>query len=64
MGRCNPSKGTSMTKDEDEIILVKAEFVCSNFDEDCEGVENKVKCWLYEPECGLCPFLYQAREST
>ena len=31
--------------------------VCSDFDEDCAEVVDKVNCWLYAPECGTCPFL-------
>ena len=30
---------------------------CSNFDNDCWGIECKLSCWLYAPECGVCPFL-------
>jgi hypothetical protein len=44
---------------QDEIVEVETEVICSDFDEDCEGVKNKVNCWLYQPECGLCPFLKQ-----
>jgi hypothetical protein len=55
-------KSQNMTKD--EILSVETEVVCADFDEDCEGVKDKVKCWLYQPECGLCPFLYQARKSA
>ena len=49
------------SEEQDEIIEIKTEVVCSDFDEDCEGVKNKVNCWLYQPECGLCPFLKQPR---
>lgn len=31
--------------------------VCSDFDEDCRDVPDKVHCWLYDPAKGRCPFL-------
>jgi hypothetical protein len=30
---------------------------CSDHDEDCEGIEDKVHCWLYDPARGMCPYL-------
>jgi hypothetical protein len=30
---------------------------CSDFDEDCVDVKDKVWCWLHAPECGECPYL-------
>jgi hypothetical protein len=24
---------------------------------DCHGISDKVGCWLYDPEQGICPFL-------
>lgn len=30
---------------------------CADKDEDCAEVTNKVKCWLYAPERGMCPYL-------
>jgi hypothetical protein len=48
----------------DDITPIETEVVCSDFDKDCEGVKNKVNCWLYQPECGLCPFLNRARSQT
>ena len=30
---------------------------CTDFDEDCEDVEDKVKCFLYDPAKGYCPYL-------
>jgi hypothetical protein len=35
----------------------ETEVICSDFDEDCKEVKNKTLCWLYQPECGLCPYL-------
>jgi hypothetical protein len=32
---------------------------CADFDDDCPGVQDKVKCWLYAPEEGYCPYLRQ-----
>lgn len=34
---------------------------CSDHDEDCEDLPDKVGCWLYAPEKGMCPYL---REET
>jgi hypothetical protein len=51
-----------MTKE--EALPVELEVICSDFDEDCEEVENKVNCWLYQPECGLCPFLSPNKENN
>jgi hypothetical protein len=31
--------------------------VCSDFDEDCVEVPNKLHCWLYDPAKGRCPYL-------
>lgn len=31
--------------------------ICADHDEDCPGVVNKLKCWLYDPCRGMCPFL-------
>lgn len=30
---------------------------CSDLDEDCESIADKLHCWLYAPERGMCPFL-------
>lgn len=30
---------------------------CSDFDDECVDVVDKVRCWLHMPECGYCPFL-------
>lgn len=29
---------------------------CRDFDKECEGLDY-VKCWLYDPGKGWCPFL-------
>jgi hypothetical protein len=44
-----------------ETLPAEVKVICSDFDEDCDGVESKVNCWLYQPECGLCPFLNKAK---
>jgi hypothetical protein len=33
---------------------------CSDKDEDCAEVMDKVKCWVYAPERGMCPYLRSA----
>jgi hypothetical protein len=30
---------------------------CSDHDEECEDIADKVNCWLYDPGRGMCPFL-------
>lgn len=31
--------------------------VCRDFDEDCDDIADKVRCYLYDPAKGRCPFL-------
>ena len=31
--------------------------VCSDLDDDCDSIANKVRCWLYDPAKGRCPYL-------
>lgn len=31
--------------------------VCSDFDDDCDSIVDKVHCWLYDPAKGRCPYL-------
>ena len=33
---------------------------CSDHDEDCDDLPDKVNCWLYAPERGMCPYLRAA----
>jgi hypothetical protein len=35
---------------------------CSDLDDDCEDIENKVRCWLHAPEKGMCPWLREERK--
>ena len=30
---------------------------CSDHDEDCHDIEDKVHCYLYDPIRGMCPYL-------
>jgi hypothetical protein len=30
---------------------------CRDFDEDCDDIPDKVKCYLYDPAKGMCPYL-------
>jgi hypothetical protein len=30
---------------------------CTDYDEDCADLEDKVGCWLYDPGRGMCPYL-------
>jgi hypothetical protein len=36
---------------------------CSDHDDECPEVANKVNCWLYAPERGMCPYLRAAASS-
>lgn len=43
-----------------EMMMDRAEreaCSCSDHDEDCEDLPDKVNCWLYAPEKGMCPYL-------
>ncbi len=31
--------------------------MCADLDSDCTEVENRVVCWMYAPEQGICPYL-------
>lgn len=37
---------------------------CSDLDEDCEGVEDKLHCFLYDPQRGYCPYLRSGERSA
>lgn len=30
---------------------------CSDLDDDCDTIPDKVHCYLYDPAKGFCPFL-------
>ena len=30
---------------------------CSDYDEECKDIKDKVKCYLYDPGRGMCPYL-------
>lgn len=30
---------------------------CTDFDKDCDEVTDKIKCYLYDPVRGYCPYL-------
>jgi hypothetical protein len=34
---------------------------CSDYDEDCPGMENAVACWMYDIKTGYCPLLRKNR---
>ena len=37
---------------------------CSDFDEDCDEVRDKVICYLYDPQRGMCPYLRADDETS
>lgn len=41
-----------------DINKLDKDQVCADIDEDCPGIKDKVACWIYDPEQGLCPWLY------
>lgn len=47
----------------DEIVTMLSEAVegatpnCSDLDDDCASITDKVHCYLYDPAKGFCPFL-------
>lgn len=45
------------TKDDVELPQVSQCPDCSDHDEDCDDLLDKVNCWLYAPERGMCPYL-------
>lgn len=51
---------------EPKVIPIAAQNApdCDDRDEDCPGIEDKVNCWLYAPERGMCPFLRADGEHT
>lgn len=47
-------------KDESVHMLFsrgRAMRICKNFDNDCNDVESKTTCWLFDVTTGVCPFL-------
>ena len=40
-----------------ERILDDGNSRCSDFDQDCWGIQCKLSCWMYDPTKGICPFL-------
>lgn len=54
-----------MSKDDQEALLTAEPAKthcpsCSDFDEDCEDIADKVHCYVYAPERGMCPYLRAA----
>ncbi len=43
--------------DDCEVKLPARPPVCSDFDDDCDIIADKVHCWLYDPAKGRCPYL-------
>jgi len=45
--------------EEKEEVILESDNVkyCSDFDDECEDVPCKMKCWLYDKEKGMCPFI-------
>lgn len=36
---------------------------CADFDADCNEIEDKLWCWLYDPAKGYCPWLRGSTQS-
>jgi hypothetical protein len=41
-----------------EINIDDPTILCKDMDSDCLSVEDHQKCWLHQPELGICPFLW------
>lgn len=49
---------TTVSEGDRELLELAAKAPdCADKDEDCPGIEDKAKCWLYAPERGMCPYL-------
>jgi hypothetical protein len=42
--------------------VVELHRLCMDQDDDCEDVKDKVHCWLYDPQRGMCPYLRKGNE--
>ena len=40
-----------------KVVQQKPLPICADKDEDCKDVKDKVRCWMHQPEEGLCPYL-------
>lgn len=45
------------TREVAELSEVNIDQWCSDFDEDCYTVQNKQKCYAYDPGKGKCHFI-------
>lgn len=41
----------------EDFFVTADETTCRDFDEDCDTIADKVKCYLYDPAKGMCPYL-------
>jgi hypothetical protein len=59
--RLPPDNGRADMTEQDDVARVCADAAalptCSDHDEDCDEIEDKVHCYLYDPFKGMCPFL-------
>lgn len=47
---------------ETKLDIKDPKLRCKDYDEDCEQVAKEgscLKCWLYAPEQGICPYLVE-----
>lgn len=51
----------TLSIDEAKTLPIEQELdmsgFCVDFDEDCDSVTCKTKCWLLDPSLGKCPYL-------
>lgn len=51
-----------MSQDETETLdppvpTAGCDHRCTDYDEACVDVPDKLACWMFEPARGICPFL-------
>ena len=42
---------------EGDLDIWETQHRCKDFDADCQGVHDKLNCWLHDPTQGVCPYL-------
>lgn len=43
------------------LAILQRMRTCDDQDEDCDGVENHLGCWLHDSGKGMCPYLRAKR---
>jgi hypothetical protein len=56
-GEVCEGRGGSLNRVAEASVVHPIIPICSDHDDECPEVIDKVKCWLYDPAKGMCPFL-------